>query len=439
MLEFPFLFKIRHLRIRARFIKSKVFGTSASATETSQWANILGCEAGTMPFKYLGVTIGANMNQAKYWTPIIEKFQSKLSGWKSRTLSFGGRLTLVKAVLGNLPTYFMSLFRAPKRVVESLEKIRRRFLWGGSEGNRKINWVSWEKVTSPKEHGGLGIGSIRSLNIALLIKWWWRLNKEPKSLWARVISGIHNLRNKPMAYLHKKKIAGVWGNIANIKNDIEELGIGYNNIFKKSVKSRTETQFWRDYWVGNTTLKEKYPGLYELERKKSCSVAERIGENGFTGRWYVCPSSAGLSVQYNLLLRDIANTTPSNGEDQFRCTLAPDGDYCVGLMRSRIENKSITNAGELRISWGKTVPIKVSAFVWRANMGRIPSAIELNRRGLKLGSTYCSSCISGDECCDHLLVKCPYATMVRNMIFQWCNIIRPQMETVGDLIQFAAN
>nr|KAJ0194141.1 hypothetical protein LSAT_V11C800435930 [Lactuca sativa] len=344
------------------------------------------------------------MNQAKYWTPIIEKFQSKLSGWKSRTLSFGGRLTLVKAVLGNLPT-------APKRVVESLEKIRRRFLWGGSEGNRKINWVSWEKVTSPKEHGGLGIGSIRSLNIALLIK------------------------NKPMAYLHKKKIAGVWGNIANIKNDIEELGIGYNNILKKFVKSGTETQFWRDYWVGNTTLKEKYPGLYELERKKSCSVAERIRENGFTGRWYVCPSSAGLLVQYNLLLRDIANTTPSNGEDQFRCTLAPDGDYCVGLMRSRIENKSITNAGELRISWGKTVPIKVSAFVWRANMGRIPSAIELNRRGLKLGSTYCSSCISGDECCDHLLVKCPYATMVRNMIFQWCNIIRPQtgpVQTVGN-------
>lgn len=113
------------------------------------------------------------------------------------------------------------------------------------------------------------------------------------------------------------------------------------------------------------------------------------------------PSSAGLSVQYNLLLRDIANTTPSNGEDQFRCTLASDGDYSVGLMRSRIKNKSITNASEPRISWGKTVPLKVSTFIWRANMGRIPSAIELNRRGLKLGFTYCSSYISGDEGCDH--------------------------------------
>lgn len=104
--------------LRVNFNKSKVFGTGASATETSQWASILGYEAGTMPFKYLGVTVGANMNQAKYWTPIIEKFKSKLSGWKSRTLSFGGRLTLVKVVLGNLPTYFMSLFRAPKGVVE---------------------------------------------------------------------------------------------------------------------------------------------------------------------------------------------------------------------------------------------------------------------------------------------------------------------------------
>lgn len=79
------------------------------------------------------------MNLGKNWRPIIRKFQSKLSNWKSKTLSFGGRLTLIKSVLGNLPTYFMSLFKAPSGVLEELEKIRRRFLWGGQEDKKKIH------------------------------------------------------------------------------------------------------------------------------------------------------------------------------------------------------------------------------------------------------------------------------------------------------------
>lgn len=60
-------------------------------------------------------------------------------------------------------------------MLDSLEKIRHRFLWGGAEGKNKINWEAWEKVISPKEHEDLGVGSIRSLNITLLVKWWWRL------------------------------------------------------------------------------------------------------------------------------------------------------------------------------------------------------------------------------------------------------------------------
>ncbi|KAJ0813272.1 hypothetical protein HanPSC8_Chr17g0771521 [Helianthus annuus] len=39
------------------------------------------------------------MGLVKNWKPIIERFENKLSLWKARTLSFGGRVTLVKAVL----------------------------------------------------------------------------------------------------------------------------------------------------------------------------------------------------------------------------------------------------------------------------------------------------------------------------------------------------
>lgn len=40
-------------------------------------------------------------------------------------------------ILGNLPTYFLSLFKAPVAITEKLEQIRQSFLWGGDESNKK--------------------------------------------------------------------------------------------------------------------------------------------------------------------------------------------------------------------------------------------------------------------------------------------------------------
>lgn len=61
---------------------------------------------------------------------------------------------------------------APVAVTETLEWIRRHFLWGGDEAKWKIHWVSWDKVVASNSAGGLGVGSIRALNIGLIVKWW---------------------------------------------------------------------------------------------------------------------------------------------------------------------------------------------------------------------------------------------------------------------------
>lgn len=42
--------------------------------------------------------------------------------WKASTLSFGGKLTLTKYVLGSLPTYFLSFLKAREEIIDSLEK-----------------------------------------------------------------------------------------------------------------------------------------------------------------------------------------------------------------------------------------------------------------------------------------------------------------------------
>jgi hypothetical protein len=66
-------------------------------------ATALRCRVGKVPFLYLGLPIGGGSCCLSFWDPVLTRIKNILSGWKSRFLSFGGRLILVKSVLTSLP------------------------------------------------------------------------------------------------------------------------------------------------------------------------------------------------------------------------------------------------------------------------------------------------------------------------------------------------
>nr|KAJ0226325.1 hypothetical protein LSAT_V11C100021160 [Lactuca sativa] len=193
------------------------------------------------------------MKLVKNWKPVIDKFISKLTEWKSKSLSFGRRLTLLKSVLENLPTYYLCLFVAPLSVIEAMEKIRRHFLWGGwEESNRKIHWTLWEKVTTPKELGGLGVITLKSFNISLIVKWWWRLRQSPTSYWVKTITGIHKLSARAENCLSNKALPGVWNNIANVSKELIK-----HNISLNQVPTRKSTPYGSS-WICELTSDGRY-------------------------------------------------------------------------------------------------------------------------------------------------------------------------------------
>jgi hypothetical protein len=72
------------------------------------------------------------------WSKVEERFQQKkLSCWKAKYLSYGGRLVLLNAVLSSLPMFMMSFFEIPKRVLKKLDHFRSRFFWQGSNKEYK--------------------------------------------------------------------------------------------------------------------------------------------------------------------------------------------------------------------------------------------------------------------------------------------------------------
>ncbi|GKC38993.1 kinase-like domain, beta-lactamase/transpeptidase-like protein [Tanacetum coccineum] len=86
--------------LRVNYNKSKLYGIGVTERELSEMASWMGCGVGDYPFTYLGLPIDENMRRINAWNLVVEKFKSRLDNWKAKTMLFGGRLTLVKTVLG---------------------------------------------------------------------------------------------------------------------------------------------------------------------------------------------------------------------------------------------------------------------------------------------------------------------------------------------------
>ena len=149
--------------------------------------NVLGCKQGTFPMKYLDLPLGAKFKDKAIRNPILEKIERRLARWKRLYLSKGGRVTLIKSTLSNLPTYFLSLFPILAAVANRIEKLKRNFLWGGIGHEPKFHLVKWATVCNHIASGGLGIRKVRLFNEALLGKWLWRFGMEKVALWRQVI------------------------------------------------------------------------------------------------------------------------------------------------------------------------------------------------------------------------------------------------------------
>uniref|UniRef100_A0A2N9HBE7 Reverse transcriptase domain-containing protein n=1 Tax=Fagus sylvatica TaxID=28930 RepID=A0A2N9HBE7_FAGSY len=148
---------------------------------------VLSCKLSARPMTYLGIPLGTKFNFKTIWNPVIEKMERRLAGWKCLYLSKGGKLTLIKSTLSNLPTYFLSLFCIPSEVANHLEKLQRDFLWNGMGEQPKFHLVKWATVCEPIHNGNLGVKNLRFFNQSLLGKWLWRYRMDGEALWRKVV------------------------------------------------------------------------------------------------------------------------------------------------------------------------------------------------------------------------------------------------------------
>ncbi|KAK2418964.1 hypothetical protein QL285_041110 [Trifolium repens] len=112
--------------LKINFSKSSIVGINLDDDFVEAASTFLSCSIGSIPFKFLGIPVGANPR------------------------------------------------RGPNKVIKKLTSIQRDFLWGSSQTQKKVVWISWNSVCKTKIAGGLGVKNLDLFNIALLAKWKWR-------------------------------------------------------------------------------------------------------------------------------------------------------------------------------------------------------------------------------------------------------------------------
>jgi hypothetical protein len=188
--------------LKINFHKSELYPFGETKERDAEYVELFGCKEGEFPFRYLGIPISPSRLSNRDWRVVEERFQKKLSSWKGKLLSFGGRLVLINSVLSSLPMYMLSFFRIPKGVLEKLDYYRSRLFWQCDEHKKKYRLARWSILHKPISVWGMGIIDLDIQNKFLLNKWVIKLMNED-GLWQQILRKKY-LKGKTLSQVVKK-------------------------------------------------------------------------------------------------------------------------------------------------------------------------------------------------------------------------------------------
>jgi len=78
-------------------------GVNVGDSWLSEVAMVMNCKTGRLSFVYLGLPIDGDAYRLNFWVPLLNCIKARTSCWKSKSLSFGGRVILLKSIM----SYFL--------------------------------------------------------------------------------------------------------------------------------------------------------------------------------------------------------------------------------------------------------------------------------------------------------------------------------------------
>lgn len=120
--------------------------------------------------------------------------------------------------------------------------------------------------------------------------------------------------------------------------------------------------FWKDLWLGNQTLRECFPRLFELETQRDCIILDIRREYQWIWQRRRLIRGGEEDLQYHRLMEALESVTFSNSDDKWWWDIGDAGIFTVAKNRKWIDNNILPSSGT-PIRWNRFVPYKVNIFV----------------------------------------------------------------------------
>ena len=132
------------------------------------------------PFKALGVWYSINNKETQdlNFDERLHTIKTLLNIWKSRKLSYKGRITIIRTLILPQVQYHFSIIEVTDKILAFLEKIFFEFLWGNKPSKIKRN-----NIIAPVEHGGLGMIDVYAVHSTAKCSWIRRLYDNTNAKW----------------------------------------------------------------------------------------------------------------------------------------------------------------------------------------------------------------------------------------------------------------
>lgn len=356
--------------------------------------------------KYLGLPEHFDRKRRDLFASIVDRIHQKAVSWSSRQLSTAGRTTMLQSVLSPIPSFAMTCFELPVGLCKRIQSKLTKFMWNSKEGERKICWTAWDKLTLPKQLGGLGFRDIQALNQALLAKVGWKIITKPDCLLARTLPGKYCHKNSFLKVTKPQNASYGWKSIL-LGRDLLIKHLG------KVVGNGESTKVWMDSWI--FPAQDIKPVGPILPQDQDLMVADLLSRE--TKEW----NKSLVERLLPELAEHIYSIRPSTRgiTDTYIWTKQQSGVYSVksgyySTQQEKIQSTTLLLDGNIwnwqKYIWTPNLLPKIKLFLWCCALNNLPTGENLRKRGL-LGHTTCVKC-GAEETIEHILFQCETAVKV---------------------------
>lgn len=230
--------------------KSTLYMAGVSEVEKSRVLQNFPFAECKLPVRYLGLPLMTKSMNKQDYLPLVERIRGKINTWKSRFLTYAGRLQLIQAVLMSIVSFWASVFRLPGKCMEEVEQLCASFLWSGPMLKSTGAKVAWKDLNKLKSEGGLGIRGLKEVNIVYGLKLIWRM-LSGDSLWGKWIR-TYLLKKKSFWEIKSNTQIGSW-----MWKKLLRLRDIAKTFCRRDVGNGCNTSFWFDNWSVKGVLIEK--------------------------------------------------------------------------------------------------------------------------------------------------------------------------------------